>query len=142
MTRRMISLSLGAVVLILAAVACQVGGATFQLGGATQVPTLPAVQVPAEPPVSGSPVPVLIGNEHALEDLYKAVSPGVVALKVTTEQGGGLGSGFVFDTEGHIVTNYHVVDGATQVEVDFPSGFKVFGEVVGRDPDSDLAVVK
>jgi 2-alkenal reductase len=48
----------------------------------------------------------------------------------------------VYDKEGHIVTNYHVVEGATDLEVDFTSGLKVRGEVVGKDTDSDIAVVK
>jgi 2-alkenal reductase len=48
----------------------------------------------------------------------------------------------VFDNQGHIVTNYHVVEGATDLEVDFPSGHKARGNVIGKDLDSDLAVVK
>jgi Trypsin-like serine proteases, typically periplasmic, contain C-terminal PDZ domain len=74
--------------------------------------------------------------------LYERVSPGVVSLLVTSDLGYAQGSGFVIDTEGHVVTNYHVVEGATKVEVDFPSGFKAYGNVVGTDLDSDLAVVK
>jgi 2-alkenal reductase len=52
------------------------------------------------------------------------------------------GSGFVIDTDGHIVTNNHVVDGADKVEVRFVDGTTVRATVVGTDPDSDLAVVK
>jgi 2-alkenal reductase len=52
------------------------------------------------------------------------------------------GSGFVFDDQGHVVTNQHVVEGATDIEVDFPSGLKMRGEVLGADPDSDLAVIE
>jgi S1-C subfamily serine protease len=48
----------------------------------------------------------------------------------------------VFDQAGHILTNYHVIEGITDLEVDFPSGLKVRGEVVGVDLDSDLAVIK
>jgi len=47
----------------------------------------------------------------------------------------------VIDKEGHIVTNYHVVEGASEVEVHFSSGLKVFGQVIGVDLDSDLAVI-
>lgn len=54
----------------------------------------------------------------------------------------GEGSGFVYDVEGHIVTNNHVVDGATTVRVTFYDDVSVPAEVVGVDPDSDLAVVK
>ena len=53
----------------------------------------------------------------------------------------GQGSGFVFDTLGHIVTNFHVVDGADQVNVIFADGRNSLAEVVGTDPGSDLAVI-
>jgi len=52
------------------------------------------------------------------------------------------GSGFVWDSEGHIVTNNHVVEGADQVQVTFNDGTVAIAEVVGVDPDSDLAVLK
>jgi len=54
----------------------------------------------------------------------------------------GLGSGFVWDKQGHIVTNNHVIEGADEVTVTFADGSSVEGKVVGADPDSDLAVVK
>ncbi len=53
-----------------------------------------------------------------------------------------LGSGFIWDKEGHIVTNNHVVDGATRILVKFSDSTTVEGKVVGTDKDSDLAVVK
>jgi 2-alkenal reductase len=53
-----------------------------------------------------------------------------------------LGSGFVLDKEGHIITNFHVIEGVSELEVDFPSGYKTRGEVIGTDTDSDLAVLK
>lgn len=54
----------------------------------------------------------------------------------------GLGSGFVWDKEGHIVTNNHVVNGAEKIEVTFSDGTIVPAELVGADPYSDLAVIK
>jgi S1-C subfamily serine protease len=54
----------------------------------------------------------------------------------------GLGSGFVWDQQGHIVTNNHVVEGADKIEVTFQDGTIVPAELVGADPDSDLAVIK
>jgi 2-alkenal reductase len=54
----------------------------------------------------------------------------------------GGGTGFVWDTDGHIVTNYHVVVNATDVEVIFANDKMVKAEVVGGDPDADLAVIK
>src|SRR6266516_106282 len=53
-----------------------------------------------------------------------------------------LGSGFVIDKAGHIVTNYHVVQGARQVEVSFSNNESVKAQVVGTDPSSDLAVLQ
>ena len=52
------------------------------------------------------------------------------------------GSGFVYDDQGHIVTNYHVVDGADRVTVVFADGLSQAAEIIGVDPDSDLAVIK
>lgn len=102
--------------------------------------------VPALVPTSGAP-PIqisqdLFSQQDALISLYQSVSPGVVSISVATELGGGQGSGFVYDDDGHIVTNYHVVQDATYIEVAFPSGDQAVGEVVGVDTDSDLAVIK
>jgi len=74
--------------------------------------------------------------------LYEVVNPGVVAIRALTEEGGGLGTGFVWDEEGHIVTNFHVIHAATDLEVAFPSGFKTRAQVLGSDPDTDLAVLE
>ncbi len=54
----------------------------------------------------------------------------------------GLGSGFVWDKQGDIITNNHVIDGADKIDVTFSDGTTVPGEVIGADPNSDLAVVK
>jgi len=56
--------------------------------------------------------------------------------------GVGSGSGFVIDKQGHIVTNYHVVEGVDEIQVSFTSGIKTRGTVIGTDTDSDLAVIK
>ncbi len=82
-------------------------------------------------------------GEDALVDIYKNVNPGVVYILVYTSDGGmGQGSGFVYDLEGHIITNYHVIENATEIEITFPEGTRTNGEVVGTDMDSDLAVIK
>lgn len=56
--------------------------------------------------------------------------------------GVGLGSGFVWDNQGHIITNNHVIDSASKIEVTFSDGTTVPAELVGTDPYSDLAVLK
>jgi len=86
----------------------------------------------------------LSGEQDQFVSIYKTVSPGVVSIKIYDVSGNelGLGSGWVYSSEGYIVTNNHVVDGATKLEVDFPSGFKTYGEVVGTDAHADLAVIK
>ena len=86
--------------------------------------------------------PEFANLEGTLEGLYQQVNPGVVSIRVSSINDSALGSGFVIDKQGHIVTNYHVVENADNVEVDFPSGLKVYGEIIGTDLDSDLAVVK
>jgi 2-alkenal reductase len=81
-------------------------------------------------------------RESDLTELYREINPGVVAIRALSEQGGGLGTGFVWDSDGHIVTNYHVVQSATDLEVDFPSGYKTRATVIGEDSDTDLAVLE
>ena len=99
----------------------------------TALPTL----TPA--PTSGQPVS---SSEQQLIDLYARVNPSVVSILVDLgSQGGAQATGFVFDTAGHIVTNQHVVAGATSIEIDFASGLKLPGKVLGSDPDADLAVI-
>ncbi|MEV7522437.1 trypsin-like peptidase domain-containing protein [Streptomyces sp. NPDC091371] len=68
--------------------------------------------------------------------------PGVVTLHVRGEKGGGTGTGFVLDQQGHILTNNHVVADAKEIAVTFSTGESVTAELVGRDSGYDLAVVK
>jgi 2-alkenal reductase len=71
--------------------------------------------------------------------VYQQASPSVVYIIVT---GTGSGSGFVYDAEGRIVTNSHVVEDARNLEVVFSSGERTRARVVGADADSDLAVIE
>src|SRR5262249_32673352 len=82
--------------------------------------------------------------------IYKRTYRGVVEVKVnsqTSDSFGGTrqqaaeGSGFVYDTSGHIITNQHVVDGATSVHVTFWNGSSYSAHVVGTDASTDLAVL-
>ena len=100
--------------------------------------------LPTTTPKSVSSIPVIdiVDQQDQFVRLYQEVNPGVVAIRVLSEQGGGLGSGFVIDKDGHIITNYHVVQDATELEIDFPSGYKTRAEILGADLDSDIAVLK
>lgn len=74
-----------------------------------------------------------------------AVAPSVVSIDVTTQQSSGAGSGVVFDNSGHVLTNNHVVEGATgngSITVTLSDGRTYGATVVGTDPSTDLAVVK
>ncbi len=107
--------------------------------GSAQLPTLQSTE-------SGNPPSAQNGYVDDSADsyvaLYERTNPGVVAIIVyTNDLAEGQGSGFLFDLDGHILTNYHVVESAEQVEVVFSSGYRVEGDVIGTDLDSDLAVV-
>ena len=118
-------------VLMVSMLACQLTGipAVAQPTPAPRIDaTAPVLPTPADPSEAGS----------TLEALYQQVLPGVVAVQT----GSSLGSGFIFDSEGHVVTNQHVVEGSSEVEVDFSSGFKTHGTVIGTDTDADVAVIK
>jgi len=118
-------------VLMISMLACQMTGLTPLsqptpvLHTQTNPPLLPTQVDPAE-------------QDSTLEALYQQVLPGVVAIRA----GSSLGSGFVFDNEGHVITNQHVVEGSSEVEVDFTSGFKAHGTVIGSDTDADVAVIQ
>lgn len=104
-----------------------------------------------------SPVPAGISDPSAVTDeqnsieVYKAVSPGVAFINTTSyqqtfwgdvEEGKGNGSGSVIDSNGNILTNYHVIDGAEKVTVSFGGEKNYPAKIVGGDPDTDLAVIK
>lgn len=138
-------------ILVLVLTACRF---SFNLPGmSTDTSTSPTPVVQSESAGVVTPsVPTLVAlpqlvpidleeRDTLLTTLYNAVSPGVVSILVTTADGGGVGSGFVYQT-GYVVTNYHVVEGETALEIDFPSGYKARGTVAGYDLDSDLAVIK
>ena len=89
----------------------------------------------------------LTDYEHTLADLYDRISPAVVSISVdqlSLEQfrPWSSGSGFVYDNDGHIITNYHVIEGGDRVVVNFFDGTIIRADVVGTDADSDLAVIR
>lgn len=110
----------------------------------------------AEPQPADTAAPVSISDPSAVSDeqnsieVYKAISPGVAFINTTSvrqtfwgeQEGRGNGSGSVIDAQGHILTNFHVVEGASKVTVSF-GGEKTYpATVIGGDADTDLAVIK
>ncbi len=104
-------------------------------------------------------VPAAISQlESLLESIYNVVNPSVVNIYVientavlppidgitpqTPQFAGALASGFIWNTEGHIVTNNHVVENTSRITVTFYDGTVAEATLVGADPDSDLAVIK
>ncbi len=127
----------------------------------------PAVSTPMTTPLvvqQPADVGAVAALEGVLEQIYAEVNPSVVNIQVVETASSSsfvfpdipgfpsipsvpnvqqaLGSGFVWDAQGHIVTNNHVVEGADKVTVTFYDGTTVPAEVVGTDPDSDLAVIQ
>ena len=117
---------LGLLILSFFLVACQ-------LTSLFPTPTAPTI-----PPLPNLPTTDLSNQQSQLTTIYQQFSPGVVSIRTSVAQG----SGFVYNGDGYIVTNNHVVGTETKVEIDFPSGLKTFGNVVGTDAFSDLAVIK
>jgi putative serine protease PepD len=93
--------------------------------------------IPTAAPVSAAPVPSASGQEPAAA-VAKALLPTVVEIS----HGNGLGSGFVYDKNGYIMTAAHVVQGTNEVNVRLYDGTKLSGTVVGTDETNDVAVVK
>jgi S1-C subfamily serine protease len=121
------------IVLLTALMGCSALNAVF--------PPTPAAPSAAPLPTlasASSSAPSSSNSQSILTNIYQTYSPGVVTIQTTT----GLGSGWVYNSDGIIVTNAHVVGTETQVEVDFATGLKTFGTVIGVDNYSDLAVVK
>lgn len=102
------------------------GGPTV-IGGAGQAA---APQLAQRPPDS-------------LAGVVQKVLPSVVTIRVSTGGGYGVGSGFVASADGYVITNDHVVEGATgNANVMFSDGSTAPGKIIGRDPESDIAVLK
>jgi S1-C subfamily serine protease len=146
-------------------VACAVLGAGLALGGAalfggigTSTTTIREVV-----PVASEPTPAVAGSRTGpltVNQIYRRAAPGVLQVTATqvvntpsvdpffgtpfpqTQQAKALGSGFVIDKAGHIVTNYHVVEGARSVEVSFSNNESLKARIVGVDPSTDIAVLK
>jgi len=96
--------------------------------------------------------PSLATDEQNNIEVYKSIAPGVVYIQSTTtvrdffglyaQQREGAGSGSVIDAQGDILTNYHVIAEAEKLTVSFGSGKDYPARVIGKDPDTDLAVIR
>ncbi|NJD59147.1 MAG: trypsin-like serine protease [Anaerolineae bacterium] len=94
-----------------------------------------------------SPTTLVTNEDQVLVDMYSRLNPSVVNITVYLNQDGQLdsyaqGSGFVYDDQGHVLTNAHVVHGSDAVEVTFSDGLIREASVVGEDLHSDLAVLQ
>jgi 2-alkenal reductase len=145
-------------------------GTNFSLGTTSNVAAPVAVAGIAAPAVVLPQVTTpgdLTAFQSTLEEVYQNVNPSVVNVQVVESASASssqsnnpfgrnpfgnnpgsqgpaqaLGSGFVWDTQGHIITNNHVVDGASSIQVTFSDGMTVDAKVVGTDPNADLAVLQ
>ncbi|MBC5792959.1 MAG: trypsin-like peptidase domain-containing protein [Nanohaloarchaea archaeon] len=86
-------------------------------------------------------VSVQYSGERAVSEIFDSADQSVVSIAAFGEQDS-QGSGFVYSKNGYIVTNHHVVDGASQIEVTFTDGSTKNARIVGSDPYTDLAVLK
>ena len=137
--------------------AAAVAGASIGIGTYAAVTSGGHTTTVVEQQVSASPAAAT--SSGSVGSVYKSARSGVVEITTTSTSssnngngpfpfGGGSqqsqaeGSGFVYDTSGHIITNYHVVQGATSISVAFSDGSKYKATVVGRDASTDLAVLK
>jgi S1-C subfamily serine protease len=128
------------------------GGTALAIGAAIWDGDTTTIVQPASERASVAVADFAEGDEAAgtIGEIYRDVSPGVV--QITSEvvspslfgeqRGQSLGSGFVIDKQGHVVTNYHVVQGARQVYVNFSQDDRLEAEVVGTDPSTDLALLE
>ena len=82
----------------------------------------------------------------SLTEIFEKAEPGVVRVNTianqTASETGGVGSGFVFDKKGHIITNAHVIEGSTKTVVTFLDGRSYNAEIIGMDEYTDIGVIK
>jgi S1-C subfamily serine protease len=141
----------------LAGSALALGGAALLGGFDGSTTTVREVQTAA----LDAPIEIKSGTRSlTVNEIYRRAAPGVVQVTATTvvttpsidpffgtpfpsrQRAEALGSGFVIDKAGHIVTNFHVVEGARSVEVSFSNNESMKAKVVGTDPSTDIAVLQ
>lgn len=137
------------ILLAIALSACSSGVRVTLPSPTAQAPGNSLQESPSQPTRSSE---VFFGSlaslQTAYEQIYERVLPSVVAINVSRTvsqpdfQQRGAGSGFIWDTDGHVITNNHVIEGAEIIRVEFYDGTSVLADVIGADAASDLAVLK
>jgi S1-C subfamily serine protease len=98
------------------------------------------------PSTVGEETPLSLGKDLSLVQIFERSETGVVRVNIHRSEDvattNGVGSGFVFDKNGHIITNAHVVENSDKVVVTFLDGRSYNAEVIGIDPDTDIAVIR
>ena len=143
---------LAIVVLLAASLACSLPGVLAPPRAPSPSPTPQVVVIVATPtPGPLPPADSADSVEARRIAVYERVAPAVVNVTTQVLRSSffwgtvpeeGSGSGFLWDREGHIVTNYHVIQGAQKVEVSFGGDVTLPATVIGADPLNDLAVIK
>jgi serine protease Do len=80
--------------------------------------------------------------EQGVSDIVALINPAVVRIDVTTDSGIGVGSGFIVDISGYVVTNNHVIEDATSIKVTLSTGESFSAKIADADVDRDLAMLK
>jgi serine protease Do len=120
--------------------------------GSTDVPQATSPAAAPQPAATVAPITNLGGYATAIRQVAAAVRPAVVQITNEQAQPGqfnqpftvpaGVGSGVIYDNQGHILTNDHVIAGAQRLLVSLPDGRSFTGKLIGADPQTDLAVVQ
>jgi len=141
---RKVVVSVVLVLVVLAIAACNLSDLSSVLTGTPSAPAETSTPVIVE--VTPTPQTIvqtsLDVEEQLVTSLYAKVSPAVVCITAPERFGECIGSGFVIDLEGHVVTNDHVAQAADELLVTLADEHTVPAQVVGSDPGSDLAVLK
>lgn len=121
----------------------------------SEIQSIPPAPAGSNPPVSGTTVVSPLYDENTVVSLYERSIPAVVEIVTVLEAGSravgpsqdvpserGQGSGFFIDGEGHILTNYHVVEKAKTVNIGLHNNTRVEAKIVGTDPQNDMALLQ
>ncbi|MCU0499949.1 MAG: trypsin-like peptidase domain-containing protein [Anaerolineae bacterium] len=141
---------LAVLILLISLTGCDGGASTYRPTAAalsTPINALPisatATYAPNLPtPISDALIAAADAEYLLLSNLYERTIPSVVNIEVVTADGTTDGSGFLYDRDGHLITNAHVVNGANEIRVTFHDGYVKTGVLVGVDTFSDLAVIR